>query len=74
MMKTRGTSPAIIGLVGNGRRACGQWALIRRLDAVFSGETKLTLTILGSLCALIGVLAFACAPAQAAVTHEFLPE
>lgn len=59
--------------------ACGQRVLIRRLDAVFSGETKLTLTILGSLCMLAvcmlaGVLAFAGVPAQAAVTHEFLPE
>jgi hypothetical protein len=41
---------------------------------MLSGETKLTLTTLGSLCALIGVLAFAATPAQAAVTHEFLPE
>lgn len=56
------------------KRACDQWALIRCLDAAFSGETKLTLTVLGSLCALVGVLAFAGAPAQAAVTHEFLPE
>jgi hypothetical protein len=56
------------------KRACGQWALIRRLDAVFSGETKLTLMILGPLCTLVGVLAFAGAPAQATVSHEFLPE
>jgi hypothetical protein len=48
--------------------------LIRRLDAVFSGETKLTSRLLGSLCALAGVLAFAGVPAQAAVTHDFLPE
>ncbi len=65
-METRGNSSY--------KRACDQWALIRRLDAVFSSETKLTLTVLGRLCALVGVLAFAGAPAQAAVTHEFLPE
>ena len=56
------------------KRACGQWALIRRLHAVFCSETKPILTIPGSLCALVGVLAFAVVPAQAAVTHEFLPE
>lgn len=56
------------------KRACGQWALIRRLHAVFCSETKLAITILGSLCVLVGVLACAGAPAQAAVTHEFLPE
>ncbi len=66
MMETRGDSSY--------KRACGQWALIRRLHAVFSSETKLTLTILGSLCALVGILACAGTPAQAAVTHEFLPE
>jgi|HubBroStandDraft_4_1064222.scaffolds.fasta_scaffold23193_2 hypothetical protein len=66
MMETRGNSSY--------KRACGQWAPIRRLDAVFSGETRLTLTILGSLCVLVGVLAFAVVPAQAAVTHDFLPE
>lgn len=55
--------------------ACGQWAPIRRLDAVFSGGMKLTLTIiLGSLCVSVGFLALAGVPAQAAVTHEFLPE
>ena len=66
MVETRGNSGF--------KRACGQWALIRRLDAVFSGETKLTSRLLGSLCALAGVLAFAGVPAQAAVTHDFLPE
>lgn len=70
MMETR------LGLKGNSsyKLGCEQWALIRSLHAVFSGETKLTLTILGSLWALVGVFAFAVAPAQAAVTHEFLPE
>ncbi len=66
MVETRGSSSF--------KRACGQWALIRRLDAVFSRETKLALTFMGSLCALVGVLAFAGVTAQAAVTHEFLPE
>ncbi len=74
MMEDKGHQLSYTGLVGNGRRPCGQWALIRRLDAVFSGVTKLTLTILGSLCVLFGVLTFGGAPARAAVTHDFLPE
>jgi|HubBroStandDraft_4_1064222.scaffolds.fasta_scaffold250150_2 hypothetical protein len=67
MMETR-ANPIYKGVCGQAR------ALICRLKAVFSGETKLALTALGSLCALIGVFAFAARPAQAAVTHEFLPE
>lgn len=66
MVETRGSASF--------KRACGQRALIRRLDAVFYRRTKPTLTILGSLGVLAGVLAFAGVPAQAAVTHEFLPE
>lgn len=66
MMEMRGNSSY--------KRACGQWALIRRLDAVFCSEMKLALMVLGSLCALVDVFMFAGVPAQAAVTHEFLPE
>jgi hypothetical protein len=70
MMETRA------GLRGNSscKLACWEWTPIRRLDAAFSGATKLTLTILGSLCAVVGMLAFVVTPAQGDVTHDFLPE
>jgi hypothetical protein len=56
------------------RWACERWTLIRRLHAVFSGGMKRTLTILWSLCASVGVLAFTAALAEGAVTHDFLSE